>query len=32
VTTRLLERNGIRVFTEDDLPAAAAYLHNLELQ
>jgi uncharacterized protein YbbK (DUF523 family) len=30
VTTTLLERVGIRVFSEDDLPAAAAYLSTLE--
>jgi uncharacterized protein YbbK (DUF523 family) len=30
VTTTLLERNGIRVFSEDDLDAAAAYLTDLE--
>ncbi|MFD0851950.1 DUF523 domain-containing protein, partial [Actinomadura adrarensis] len=30
VTTALLERNGIRVFSEDDLDAAAAYLTDLE--
>lgn len=30
VTTALLERHGIRVFTEDTLPQAAAHLHHLE--
>lgn len=30
VTTALLERAGIRVFTEDDLEAAASYLATLE--
>ncbi|WP_043634440.1 DUF523 domain-containing protein [Nonomuraea candida] len=30
VTTALLERNGIRVFTEDHLPEAADYLRTLE--
>jgi uncharacterized protein YbbK (DUF523 family) len=30
VTTRLLERHGIRVFSEDSLEEAAAYLHYLE--
>ncbi|PZG11278.1 DUF523 domain-containing protein [Nonomuraea aridisoli] len=30
VTTALLERHGIRVFTEDRLPEAAAYLRTLE--
>ncbi|MBC6461980.1 DUF523 domain-containing protein [Actinomadura sp. HBU206391] len=30
VTTALLERNGIRVFNEDQLDAAAAYLDELE--
>lgn len=30
VTTALLERNGIRVFSEDRLPEAAGYLRTLE--
>lgn len=30
VTTRLLERHGVRVFTEDALAAADAYLRSLE--
>jgi uncharacterized protein YbbK (DUF523 family) len=30
VTTALLERNGIRVFSESDLDSAAAYLTDLE--
>jgi uncharacterized protein YbbK (DUF523 family) len=30
VTTALLERNGVRVFSEDQLDAAAAYLSELE--
>ncbi|MEU6038028.1 DUF523 domain-containing protein [Actinomadura sp. NPDC047616] len=30
VTTALLERAGVRVFNEDELPSAAAYLEELE--
>ena len=30
VTTRLLEANGIRVFSEDELEQAAAYLQSLD--
>jgi uncharacterized protein YbbK (DUF523 family) len=30
MTTALLERHGIRVFSEDDLDEAASYLHDLE--
>jgi uncharacterized protein YbbK (DUF523 family) len=30
VTTALLERNGIRVFSEDNVPGAAGYLRTLE--
>jgi uncharacterized protein YbbK (DUF523 family) len=30
VTTRLLERHGVRVFDENDLDEAAAYLQSLE--
>jgi uncharacterized protein YbbK (DUF523 family) len=32
VTTALLERHGIRVFNENDLDAAAAYVTDLESQ
>lgn len=32
VTTALLERHGIRVFSEDEIPAARHYLERLETQ